>query len=34
MQNDIPAPADGAVREIFTAEGATVEKGAVLMVIK
>ena len=34
MQNDIHARADGIVREIFTAEGATVSKGAVLMVIK
>ncbi len=34
MQNDIYAKADGVVREIFTAEGATVDKGTVLMVIK
>ncbi len=34
MQNDIHARADGIVREIFTAEGVTVENGAVLMIIK
>jgi pyruvate carboxylase subunit B len=34
MQNDIVAKVNGVVREIFTAEGATVNKGAVLMVIK
>ncbi|MBU2559286.1 sodium-extruding oxaloacetate decarboxylase subunit alpha [archaeon] len=34
MQNDIHAKSDGVVKEIFTAEGATVNKGAVLMVIK
>lgn len=34
MQNDMHAPTDGVIKEIFTAEGATVNKGAVLMVIK
>ncbi len=34
MQNDIFAPHDGIVREIFVAEGATVAAGTVLMVIK
>ncbi len=34
MQNDIFAPNDGIVREIFVAEGATVGAGTVLMVIK
>jgi len=34
MQNDIFAPHDGIVREIFVAEGATVSPGTVLMVIK
>lgn len=34
MQNDIFAPRDGIVREIFVAEGSTVAAGAVLMVIK
>lgn len=34
MQNDIFAPNDGIVREIFVAEGSTVGAGTVLMVIK
>ncbi|MBI5253752.1 MAG: sodium-extruding oxaloacetate decarboxylase subunit alpha [Euryarchaeota archaeon] len=34
MQNDIFAPHDGIVREIFVAEGATAAAGTVLMVIK
>lgn len=34
MQNDIHAKTDGIIKEIFTAEGVTVSKGAVLMVIK
>jgi pyruvate carboxylase subunit B len=34
MQNDVHAPRDGVVKEIFVAEGANVSAGTVLMVIK
>jgi pyruvate carboxylase subunit B len=34
MQNDVLAPADGVVQEIFTFQGEVVNAGDILMVVK
>jgi pyruvate carboxylase subunit B len=34
MENEIPSPIDGIVREIAVAEGQTVEAGATLFVVE
>ena len=34
MENEIPSPSDGIVREIAVSEGQTVEAGATLFVVE